>query len=69
MKKGFVWILGLMLFAGMGLTILTPRDVEAQTLAWKMQTTWPAGIALHRSAVGLAKRIEEMSGGRIKIDI
>lgn len=41
----------------------------AQTANWKMQSTWPAGIFLHESAVELAKRIVEMSGGRLKIDV
>jgi TRAP-type mannitol/chloroaromatic compound transport system substrate-binding protein len=39
------------------------------TITWKMQTGWPAGSSTHIGSVGLAKRIEEMSGGRIKIDI
>ncbi|MBM4348961.1 MAG: hypothetical protein FJ106_03635, partial [Deltaproteobacteria bacterium] len=69
MKKATVLILSVFMFAGIGLLVFTPKTTEAQTISWKMQTTWPAGIALHRSAVGLAKRIEEMSGGRIKIDI
>lgn len=69
MKKVTVWILSFMLFAGLGFTIFTPNATEAAAIAWKMQTTWPSGMALHTSAVALAKRIGEMSGGRLKIDV
>lgn len=69
MKKATVLVLSILMFVGIGLSVFTPKTTEAQTITWKMQTTWPAGMALHTSAVALAKRIEEMSGGRLKIDI
>ncbi len=69
MKKATVLILSVLLFWGIGLSIFMPKVTEAQTITWKMQTTWPAGMALHTSAVGLAKRIEEMTGGRLKIEV
>ncbi|MBS3906002.1 MAG: TRAP transporter substrate-binding protein [Syntrophaceae bacterium] len=69
MKKATVLILSILMFVGIGLSVFTPKAIEAQTITWKMQSTWPAGIFLHESAVGLAKRIGELSGGRLKIDI
>ncbi len=52
-----------------GFTVLAVQPAASQTITWKMQTTWPAGMALHSSAVALAKRIGELSGGRLKIDV
>ena len=69
MKRLTVLILGCLMFVGVGLSVFTPGTIEAATITWKMQTTWPSGMGLHTSAVDLAKRIEEMSGGRLKIDI
>lgn len=69
MKKGLVALLSLLAF--LGVTLLTvPAPAEAQkTVTWRMQTTWPAGMALHDSAVELANRISDLSGGRLKIEI
>ncbi len=60
------------LFAALAMVLLSPitsKQASAQTITWKMQTTWPAGMALHTSAVALAKRIGELSGGRLRIDV
>jgi len=62
-------MLGVLMILEMGLLVFSPKVSDAQTITWKMQTTWPAGMALHTSAVGLAKRIEEMTGGRLKIEV
>jgi len=69
MKRLSVWFLSFALFIGLGSNISLPEAEAAATITWKMQTTWPAGMALHASAVGLAKRIEEMTGGRLKIEV
>lgn len=69
MKKKIVVAVTLALFLGLGMATITP-SVEAQkTITWRMQTTWPAGLSLHDSAVDLANRISELSGGRLKIEI
>ena len=48
----------------------TPGHVEAaSTIIWKVQTGWPAGMGMHTGTVALAKRIEEMSGGRLRLDV
>lgn len=54
--------------------LATPHVARAQTtFNWKMTTTWPAGLPFYQSgpgsAEGMAKDIEEMSAGRIKIKV
>lgn len=69
MKKFTVWgLIWILAFTGLGLDGLN-RIAQAASFTWKMQSTWPAGVFLHESAINLAKRIMEMSGGRIKIDV
>jgi len=40
-----------------------------QKIVWKAQSAWPATNLLHISAVEWTKMIEEMSGGRLKIEM
>nr|WP_242521461.1 TRAP transporter substrate-binding protein [Motiliproteus sp. SC1-56] len=43
---------------------------KAETIEWKMVTTWPKNFpGLGTGANNLAKLIEEMSGGRIKVKV
>ena len=51
-------------------TVSAPAVLAQQTYRWKMVTTWPAGLdVLQEGCVRLAKRIEEISNGRIKIQV
>jgi TRAP-type mannitol/chloroaromatic compound transport system substrate-binding protein len=53
---------------GMGLT--TVRKATAQsTITLKMQSTWPTKDIFHEVFVDWGKKVEEMAGGRLKIDI
>jgi TRAP-type mannitol/chloroaromatic compound transport system substrate-binding protein len=60
---------------GAAATALAAPNVWAKpkSYSWKMVTTWPPGLPFYQvgngSAEGMAKRIEEMSGGRIKIRV
>lgn len=60
---------------GAAATALAAPNVWAKpkSYRWKMVTTWPPGLPFYQvgngSAEGMAKRIEEMSGGRIKIRV
>ncbi|MDR7486242.1 MAG: TRAP transporter substrate-binding protein [Armatimonadota bacterium] len=46
------------------------KRVTAQpAVVWKMQSGWPAREYFHESAVALANKINEMSAGRIRIDL
>lgn len=63
----------LVLYVGLGIIFswnpFIGEKARAQTITWKMQSTWPAGMFFHENAVELAKRIGELSGGRLKIDV
>jgi TRAP-type mannitol/chloroaromatic compound transport system substrate-binding protein len=53
------------------LAVLAPRG-QAQaprTFTWKMQSTWSAGDFHHVNPTGLVQKIEEMSAGRLKIEL
>jgi TRAP-type mannitol/chloroaromatic compound transport system substrate-binding protein len=53
---------------GMGLT--AARKATAQSpLTFKMQSTWPTKDIFHEVFVDWGKKVEEMAGGRLKIDI
>jgi TRAP-type mannitol/chloroaromatic compound transport system substrate-binding protein len=41
---------------------------QSRTFAWKVQSSFPATDYPHRSLIELAKSIEQMSGGRLKIE-
>ena len=55
-------------FAGVA-TIAMPQVSRAQTVTWKYQSTWPTKDIFHDDAVDYAKKVNEMSGGRLKLDV
>ena len=59
---------------GVAGAVAAPSIVRAQeTFNWRMTTTWPPELPFYQvgpgSAEGLAQQIEEMSNGRIKIEV
>ena len=40
-----------------------------QTISLKMQSTWPTKDIFHEIFVDWGKKVEEMAGGRLKIDV
>ncbi|TCR67187.1 TRAP transporter substrate-binding protein [Bosea sp. BK604] len=54
--------------AGVG-AIAMPNVSRAQTTTWKFQSTWPTKDIFHEFAGDFVKRVNEMSGGRLKIDL
>ncbi|MFC1881778.1 TRAP transporter substrate-binding protein [Thermodesulfobacteriota bacterium] len=47
-----------------------PAVVTKKTYKWKMTSTWPSGLpVLQEGAVRIAKRIKEMSDGRLEIEV
>lgn len=54
--------------AGVG-AIAMPNVSRAQTTTWKFQSTWPTKDIFHEFAGDYVKRVNEMSGGRLKIDL
>ncbi len=54
--------------AGAG-AVAMPNVSRAQTVTWKFQSTWPTKDIFHEFAGDFVKRVNEMSGGRLKIDL
>src|SRR5450759_3592668 len=50
-------------------TIAMPQVSRAQTVTWKYQSTWPTKDIFHDDAVDYAKKVNDMSGGRLKLDV
>ena len=46
-----------------------PMISTAQTISWRFQSTWPAKDIFHEFAQDLAKKINEMAGNRLKIEV
>ena len=59
--------------AGAALTgaaaVAMPQVSRAQTVTWKYQSTWPTKDIFHEFAVDYAKKVNDMSGGRLKLDV
>jgi len=49
--------------------VAMPQVSRAQTVTWKYQSTWPTKDIFHEFAVDYAKKVNEMSGGRLKLDV
>src|SRR6266550_3370115 len=52
-----------------GLSHAKPAAAQQQPIALKMQSTWPTKDIFHDIFVAWGKKVEEMAGGRLKIDI
>ncbi|HQR19905.1 MAG TPA: TRAP transporter substrate-binding protein [Burkholderiaceae bacterium] len=46
-----------------------PMVSRAQTTAFRFQSTWPAKDIFHEYALDFAKKVNDMSGGRLKIEV
>ncbi len=46
-----------------------PSVARAQTMVWKFQSTWPAKDIFHEMAQDFATRVNQMSGGRLRLDV
>jgi TRAP-type mannitol/chloroaromatic compound transport system substrate-binding protein len=46
-----------------------PQVARAQTITWKYQSTWPSRDIFHEMAVGYAKRVHDLTGGRFRLDV
>ena len=64
-RRNFMKVAGL---AGAG-AIAMPQVSRAQTVTWKYQSTWPTKDIFHEFAGDFARRVNEMSGGRLKLDV
>jgi TRAP-type mannitol/chloroaromatic compound transport system substrate-binding protein len=50
-------------------TIAMPQVSRAQTVTWKYQSTWPTKDIFHEFAADYAKRVNDMTGGRFRLDV
>ena len=50
-------------------TVAMPQVSRAQTVTWKFQSTWPTKDIFHEYAQDFAKRVNEMAGSRLKLDV
>jgi TRAP-type mannitol/chloroaromatic compound transport system substrate-binding protein len=50
-------------------TVAMPNVSRAQTVTWKFQSTWPTKDIFHEFASDYAKRVNEMTGGRLKLEV
>src|SRR4029453_11131058 len=49
--------------------VAMPQVSRAQTTTMKYQSTWPTKDIFHEMAVDYAKKVNDMSGGRLKLDV
>ena len=50
--------------------VAAPAVAQApKTFTWKLQSTWPQANLLQESVAAFAKSVDEMSGGRLKIEV
>lgn len=50
-------------------TVAMPQISRAQTVTWKYQSTWPTKDIFHEFAVDYANVVNNLSGGRLKLDV
>lgn len=53
----------------LGMPYVFTKSASAQATVWKMQSGWPSRDFFHESATALTQKINEMSGGRLRIDL
>ncbi len=49
--------------------LATPMVSQAQTVAFRFQSTWPAKDIFHEYANDFAKKVNDMAGNRLKIEV
>ncbi|WP_425257254.1 TRAP transporter substrate-binding protein [Rubrivivax sp. RP6-9] len=54
--------------AGAG-AMAAPMIANAQTVSFRFQSTWPAKDIFHEYATDFAKKVNDMAGGRLKIEV
>jgi TRAP-type mannitol/chloroaromatic compound transport system substrate-binding protein len=50
-------------------TVAAPQVSRAQTVTWKFQSTWPNRDIFHEFCNDFAKRVNDMSGGRLRLEV
>ncbi len=69
-RRDFLKKAGLGAAAVAATAVNAPAVLAQKTYKWKMVTTWPPKLpVLQEGAERIAKRIKEMSGGRLEIQV
>jgi TRAP-type mannitol/chloroaromatic compound transport system substrate-binding protein len=55
--------------AGGVATVAMPNVSRAQTINWKFQSTWPTKDIFHEFAGDFVKRVNDMAGNRLKLEL
>jgi TRAP-type mannitol/chloroaromatic compound transport system substrate-binding protein len=55
--------------AATGAAVAMPQTSRAETVTWKYHSTWSTKEIFHEFAVDYARKVNEMSGGRLKLDV
>lgn len=55
--------------AGAAAAVAMPNVSRAQTVTWRFQSTWPARDIFHENAADYVRIVNELSGGRLKLDL
>ncbi|MCS6996491.1 MAG: TRAP transporter substrate-binding protein [Casimicrobiaceae bacterium] len=55
--------------AAAGTVLAAPMIAVAQTINFRFQSTWPAKDIFHEFANDFAKKVNDMAGGRLKIEV
>lgn len=55
--------------AAAGAALATPMVSNAQTTSLRFQSTWPSKDIFHEYAQDFAKKVNDMAGGRLKIEV
>ncbi len=73
MRIGIVWVITCLLLACGGerpVAVAQGAGAPVETIHWKLVTTWPKNLpALGTAPENLAKRVDAMSNGRLKIKV
>ncbi len=49
--------------------VVMPQVSRAQTITWRYQSTWPTKDIFHEMAIDYAKKVNDMTGGRLKLEV
>jgi TRAP-type mannitol/chloroaromatic compound transport system substrate-binding protein len=55
--------------AAVAATVAMPQVSRAQTTTWKYQSTWPTKDIFHEMAADYAKKVNDMTGGRLRLEV
>ena len=59
-----------MLASGIGaVAVAAPQVSRAQTVNWRIQSAWSPRDLFHEFALDYAKKVDAMTGGRLKLDV